>query len=127
MMRRPTPAARLFAWHTEALRNPDLPRHPDLAECGFYKRRMVRGGPWIPVRIMVEREIDPETGELAGPETLVALVDGRRDDPLRHWTHLRPITKAEFEALQYRQSLIPAMSDTETPMDLTKEPLSWMI
>lgn len=127
MMRRPTPAARLFAWHTEALRNPDLPRHPDLAECGFYKRRMVKGGPWVPVSIIIERDIDPVTGELVAPEQLVALVDGQRDDPLRHWTHLIPITKDEFSALQYRHSLIPAMSDHKTPIDLTKEPLQWTI
>lgn len=127
MIRRPTPISRLYAWHAEALRNADLPRHPDLAECGWFKRRMIKGGPWVPVQIVVEREIDPATGDLTGPETLVALIEGRREDPLRHWTHLTPISKAEFQSLQYRQSLIPEMSEPTKPIDLTKEPLQWMI
>lgn len=80
----------------------------------------------LTVRIFVEREIDPETGELTGPETLVADVDGKRADPVRHWTHLTPITRAEYQSLLFRQSTVPGMADSEKPLDLSKEPIRWI-
>jgi hypothetical protein len=124
MMRQPSSAAHLYAWHRAAVAGESPPTHDGLPEAGWYKRRMVKGGPWVAVRIFVERDICPETGELTAPERLVADVDGRRDDdPARFWTNLQPITRAEYDALIYRQSLIPGMADTLKPLDLTKEPL----
>ena len=125
MIRRPSSVAQLYAWWRGALADPDAARHDGLPECGYYKRRLVRGGPWVPVRIFVERDIDPATGELTAPERLVADVNGRREEPARHWTHLIPITREEYGALLYRQALIPALADVASPLDLTKEPLQW--
>lgn len=125
MIRRPSSIAQLYAWHKAALAGEAPPIHDGMPEAGWYKRKLVKGGPWVAVCIRVERDIDPETSELIAPERLVADVDGRRDDPAQHWTYLTPISRAEYEALLYRQSLIPGMADTKTPMDLTKEPLQW--
>ncbi|SIT20195.1 hypothetical protein SAMN05421774_10888 [Gemmobacter megaterium] len=125
-MRQPSPAAELYAWHRAAVAGEAPPIHDGLPECGWFKRRLVKGGPWVPVRIFVRREIEMDTGELLGPEILVADVDGKLDDPARHWTYLTPITRSDYEALLYRQSIVPGMADSQKPLDLTKEPIRWM-
>jgi len=125
MIRRPSTLAQLYGWHKAALAGDAPPIHDGLPEAGWYKRRLVKGGPWVPVRIFVEREIDPATGELLGPEVLAADVDGKRDDPCRHWTYLQPISRSEYETLLYRQAITPGMADTTKPLDLTKEPIEW--
>ncbi|GGE24078.1 hypothetical protein GCM10011345_32570 [Gemmobacter megaterium] len=126
VMRQPSPAAELYAWHRAAVAGEAPPIHDGLPECGWFKRRLVKGGPWVPVRIFVRREIEMDTGELLGPEILVADVDGKLDDPARHWTYLTPITRSDYEALLYRQSIVPGMADSQKPLDLTKEPIRWM-
>lgn len=120
MIRQPTPMAQLHAWHRAALADPSLPRHEGLAECGWYKTRLVKGGPWVAVRIWCEREIDAETGELTAPEILRCEVDGMRCDPARIWIFLTPITRAEFDALRQRQTDIPAMAATMARLDLSQ-------
>lgn len=125
MMRRPSTAAQIYSWHRAALTGCVPPIHDGLPEAGWYKRKMVKGGPWVPARIFVERDIDPETGDLTSPERLVADIDGKRDDPARHWTHLIPISRDEYQRLLYRQSVTPQMAESNKPIDLTKEPLQW--
>jgi hypothetical protein len=39
------------------------PVQPDRPVAGFYKGRMVRNGPWVPIRIWHGPTRDPETGE----------------------------------------------------------------
>lgn len=123
MMRRPSTMADLYRWHRTAILDPSTPRHPDLPECGWYRTRFCRGGPWVAVEITVEREICPDTGELLGPERLVATADGMRRDPARLWTFLEPITRAEYGALLTRREAIPAMAATMAKLDLTQEPI----
>lgn len=123
MIRTPTPPSVLFRWWREALVNPDLPRHDDMPECGFYKRRMVKGGPWIPARIYVERETDPMTGELTAPERMVCDLNGEMCDPRPHWTHLRPISREEYDALLQRRYAVPEMLSPRNPIDITARPL----
>lgn len=126
MIRQPSTAAQLFAWWRSAVADPETVRHDGLPECGWFKRRFVKGGPWVPVRIFVRREIDPETGELSCPETLVADVDGKLCDPATHWTHLTAISREEYDALLYRASIIPGMADNRKKLDLAQGPLQWM-
>ena len=99
MMRVPSPASQLYAWHRAALAGDNPPIHDGLAECGFYKTKIVRGGPWAAVEIKVERDIDFETGELTAPERLVAICDGERRNPANLWTYLTPISRDEHRAL----------------------------
>ena len=35
----------------------------DIPEAGYYKRRFVRGGPWVPVRLWFGAPRDPITGD----------------------------------------------------------------
>lgn len=125
MIRRPSTAAQLYAWHRSKLAGEDPPMHDGLAECGWFKRRMVKGGPWVPVRIFVERDIDPATQELTAPERLMADVGGKIECPGRHWTHLTAISRREYEDLLYRGALDPNLTSYTTPIDLTKEPVKW--
>lgn len=97
--------------------------HDGWPECGWYRTRLVRGGPWVAVEIKVERVIDIETGELAGPETVFAIVDGerRRAEPI--WTFLEPISREDCAALIARREFIPAMAATHAKIDLSLQPM----
>ncbi len=123
MIRQPSSVSALYAWWNAALRDPSTPRHEGVPEAGFYKTRLVRGGPWVPVRLYVEREIDPETGELLGPERIVAECEGERSNAAKLWLHLTPISRAEFDELTERPKSIPAMAATRAAVDLTLSPM----
>lgn len=122
-MRQPSPASQLYAWHRAAMRGAAPPVHDGWPECGWYRTRLVRGGPWVAVEIKVERVIDIETGELAGPETVFAIVDGerRRAEPI--WTFLEPISREDYAALIARREFIPAMAATHAKIDLSLQPM----
>ena len=56
---------------------------------GFYRRRLVRGGPWVPARIWwVRGDIDPETGHQMSDDVLHCLVNGKPADPYKQWIFL---------------------------------------
>ena len=120
-MRRPSSISQLYAWHRAALAGDAPPQHDGIPEAGWYRTRLVRGGPWVPVEIRVEREIDITTGELAAPERLVCEVDGMRRNPASIWTNLQPISRADFDALSARREAIPAMAATMARLDLTEK------
>lgn len=75
-------------WHTAALAGQKPPTHEGEPQCGYFKRRMVRGGPFVPAAIW-----RGEDGEL------VCSVDGRPRDPVDEWTFLagQPVTYGEYE------------------------------
>ena len=79
-MRRPTPVAVLHAWHSAALRGLS-PANDGTPRCGWYKRRLVRGGVFVPARIWMVQDICPETGELLSDEVLRCEVNGIAADP----------------------------------------------
>lgn len=123
-MRQPTPARQLYQWWNEALAGMAPPIHDGLAEVGFYKTRLVKGGPFAAVEIKVEREVDLDTGELTAPERLVAICDGERRNPANLWTFLTPISREEHRALLQRREFIPAMAATRAKIDLSLEPVN---
>lgn len=66
---------------------------------GFYKRRLVRNGVWVPARIWWEYgEIDQESGHKMEDDVLCCIVNGRRRDPYKEWTWLAKhrITEADY-------------------------------
>ena len=95
-MRRPTPTSLLYAWHARALAGERV-QFTHEPQCGFYKRRLVRGGPWVGARIWLE-SITDGAGELVADEVLRCEVDNKAADPLGEWTHIcgHPITQGEF-------------------------------
>ena len=69
---------------------------------GLYRRRLVRGGPWVPACIWWEYgEVDQESGHKMEDDVLHCLVNGRRRDPYSEWLWLakEPITEAEYDFL----------------------------
>jgi hypothetical protein len=70
----------------------DAPRQliVDQPVAGYYRRRLVKGGPWVPV------EIAPYGGEFTA---LVATVGGVHADLFDTWTSCagQPISKADYD------------------------------
>lgn len=122
-IRTPTPPSVAYAWHRAAMRGENPPRHDGHPECGWFKMKLVRGGPWVPARIWMTRETDPLTGELTAPEEYHCEVDGDRRDPASVWTHLVPISKAEHAALLHRRLSIPSMQASMAQVDLVAAPI----
>lgn len=108
-MRRPSTRAEIYARWSRRCEAPRLPISVDDPEPGFYWRRFVRGGPRVPVEIRLLQEIDPENGELANDERLVAIVGTERAFETfksrwgveRQWLAAarNPISREEFLAL----------------------------
>ena len=69
-------------------------------QAGYYRRRLVKGGPFVPVRIWHEGARD-ENGDLIEDERTLCSVDGRLVDAADHWTYCadNPVTESEFEYL----------------------------
>lgn len=123
MIRQPSSASQIYGWHRAALRGENPPRHEGEPQAGWYKRRMVKGGPWVPVRIFVDRDIDPETGELTRDEALRIEVEGiDKGDPADQWTHLTPISREEFDHLTDYRLRDSRMLDTMRQIDLSETP-----
>lgn len=122
-MRQPTPYRDIYAWWQAATSGQRPPMHDGLPECGWFKRRWVKGGPWVPARIYLEREIDPETGELTSDERLRIEIEGLDGgDPAEHWTYLTPITRAEFDHLIDYRLRDSRMLDARRKIDLSETP-----
>lgn len=123
MIRQPTPFAQIYAWHRAAIAGENPPMHDGLPEAGWFKRRLVKGGPWVPVRIYIHREIDCTTGELTEPEELRCEIEGiDGGDPEKHWTYLKPISRDEFDHLMDYRLRDPRMLDARQPIDLSTTP-----
>lgn len=122
-IRQPSSAAQLYAWHRAAMAGQEPEQHDGIPEAGWYRRKLTRGGPWVAVRIFVDREIDPLTGELLGPERLLCECDGQRVNAATQWTYLEPISRADYQALLQRRDEIPAMAATMAGIDLTETPM----
>lgn len=118
MIRQPTDRTTQYDFWRRTVAGERVERFEDEPQPGFYKRRMVRGGPFIPVEIWLEQEIDQETGELTAPEVMRAICNGEIRDPLSLWTYCRAISAEEYDALIGVQSSIEEMAATHARLDL---------
>lgn len=121
-MRRPSRMLNLYAWHRAALAGEAPPTHEADPQCGWFRCRMVKGGPWVPARIWLHQAVDPITGELAEPEEYLAELNGERTDAVRLWPRVarRPITRAAFDALVAEHASNPRMAATHAPMNIAE-------
>lgn len=101
-MRQPTDNEAALQWWRDALAGRRPPIHDGEPQCGWYRARLVRGGPWVPVRIWMESPTDPETGELIADEFVRAEIDGREVDPAEVWIRAcaHPITEETFNYMR---------------------------
>ncbi len=119
-----------LAWWSAELKRPGQPV-PETPQCGFYRRKLVKGAVPVPARIWREPEIDFLTEEPTGNDVIRCEVDGTPRDPAAEWTRLamKPITEANFHfriakgkwATQYAPDE-PEASPTK-PVDWLKVPL----
>lgn len=100
-MRKPTSPEVAYAWHAKALEaNGDKAKMPPIHENdpkpGWYMRRLIAKGPYVPCRIWLEADV--QDGELLSPERLLCEVDGQRRDAGGEWTWLagKPITEDKY-------------------------------
>lgn len=131
MIRRPTPENDRYGWHRQALADAalhlELSISGDEPQCGWYKTRLAKGGPWVPARIWMYQPTDAETGELDGDETLQCEIDGRWADAGDKWIWLcqHPITEAEFNYLtaarQWAQENAP-----DEPLANPRQRVDWL-
>lgn len=102
-------------WWRSALAG-EKPAITENPEPGFYKRRLVKGGPFVPVAIWIEEERD-EAGDLMSDQIVKCTVDGRLGDVDSTWSYCAgsPITEAEFDYLS-RVSSYAKANDTREPL-----------
>ncbi len=103
-MRTPTSPEAALAWHAAALAARTDWQRKNLTpvgvnedpQAGWFKRRLIKNGPWVPARIWLDQEV--EDGELLAPERVLCEVDGQRRDALDQWLWLcqEPISEREF-------------------------------
>ncbi len=89
---------------------------------GHYKRRLCRGGPWVPAMIWwIYGDRDEETGELISDDRLVCQVGDEMRDPYAEWTWLlgQPITEDEHRKLTLA-SRAPGAPPAGQPIDFMK-------
>tara|TARA_B100002003_G_C14135917_1_gene546325 strand:+ start:1417 stop:1731 length:315 start_codon:yes stop_codon:yes gene_type:complete len=94
----------------------------DDPQCGWFRLRLVPGGPFVPAVIWCVQETDEETGELAADEVLRARI-GRENptDARRVWLRLagKPITEDDYHAMMHRLTHgAPHQRATHAPVDL---------
>jgi hypothetical protein len=80
-----------------ALQGERPPVEADKPEPGFYKRKLVKNGPWVGCRIWIEEERD-EDGNLISDVAYHCEVDGKPADAFAQWLWLasHPITESEY-------------------------------
>ena len=118
MIRRPTPDAVAYDFWRRSVAGERVPRVEDDPQPGFYKRRIVKGGPFVPVEIYIERETDTDTGDLTADERLAAIQNTKPVDPGKVWTYCRPISREEYDALIGARDSIMEMHFEQDRIDL---------
>lgn len=110
-MRAPTDRRELYRWWSTVIaaigdfrslreavdRGVKIGPIPDDPQCGFYKRRLTVGGPFVEARIYLEQPLTRD-GELAGDEVLKCQIGDDFYDPADQWPYLanRPISQEEY-------------------------------
>lgn len=117
-----------LAWHRAAIAG-EKPQITSEAQCGWFRRRLVRLGPWVGAKIWLDQKTD-ETGELTEDAVLCCDVDGRPSDPEDQWSYLagQPISEKDFNFLttlsRYAKARDPRepLSNPRKPVDLLTVP-----
>lgn len=86
-------------WWTQANKKGVRQPYVDAVQDGWFKRRLVAGGPWVAARIWRTIETDFVTGKETGFDIVRCEVNGRAMNPLRQWDALQrfPISVADFD------------------------------
>ncbi len=125
-MRQATSREAAYRWHTQTLQakkdgTKPPPIHENTPQCGWFVRRLVAKGPYVPCRIWLESPTDPETGELTGPELFRCEIDGQRRPVDREWTFLagRPISEDEYMDMLASRMAARSRAEAPAPVETT--------
>ena len=126
MIRQPTSHAVAYAWHTAAMAG-DEPVTTDEAQCGWFKRRLVKHGPFVPARIWLDQPVDLGTDELIDDERLLCELNGQRVDAEDQWPWLcaNPISESEFNYLT-ASLMWSATYAPDEPRANPRQPIDWL-
>lgn len=93
----PTSLASQYEWFNLAIKGKPAPVFVDLPQCGWFKRRLIKGGPLVPARIWLYSPTD-EIGDLVGDERLLCDINGTWADAEDQWQWLcqSPIPESEY-------------------------------
>lgn len=126
-MRQPLTTEETLKWWLDAVKNKATGERTVIwmnePQAGWFKRRFVRGGPWVGARIWWHQDVD-DAGELLAEPELRCEVNGRPADALDQWTWLagQPIEPEEFDRLMAPQ-IAAAPPDPSKPVNyLTDKP-----
>lgn len=129
-MRTPTPIDEQLLWHTAALASgADAMTVSGDPQVGWYQRRLVKKGCWVPARIWLEQEVGDD-GELLSDQKLRCEVDGVERDAADQWLWLcqNPITERAFNYLKklraWQRVNRPDEWDPMVPIDHTRTPIT---
>jgi len=111
-------------------------RQMDVPQPGFFRLRLVRGGPWIPALIYAPCPfdedgwpVDPYRAPVGAQRwSLRALIGGRDDDPLRVWQYGQRCTAREYHKMVAAKTRAETYAPHEPeanpwhPIDLAHQP-----
>lgn len=77
-----------FAWYRDAVAGKSPQITANQPQSGFFRRKLIKDGPYVPARIWIDRTT----------RAILCEVDGQPADPLDQWTFLagRPVSEADF-------------------------------
>lgn len=90
------------AWWWAAVHSDGMPIHESTPpQPGYYKRRLVARGQFVPARIWIERDADEETNEIMSDDKYHCEVNGNPADAFEEWLHLckHAISQEEYELM----------------------------
>jgi hypothetical protein len=129
VIREPTGHDEQYAWHRNAMLGvfgKAVTLFNEEPECGWFKRRLVKGGVFVPARIWLVSITDCETGELTQDEFLQCEVNGNYADVDQQWPWLcgNPISESEFNYMTaLRQHC--AWHAPDEPAANPRQPINW--
>lgn len=128
-MREPISRDEAYRWHRDALAGRTVVIVQEEPHCGWYRRKLVKGGVMVPARIWIEtpaRAIDA-AGELVDQPVMRCEVNGRNVDPFEawHWLADQPISEAEFNYLTKRNQWAGWYAP-HLPEANPKKPVDWL-
>lgn len=114
-MRAPSDQYAMFAWWRAAITASRRLAITSEPQCGFYKRKMTKGGVFVPVAIWLDQPCDSETGELADDEKLLCLVDGDMADAESQWSYCAGHPIPESADMSNPANAINLNNEKDTP------------
>lgn len=112
--------AESLAWWRAALagERPPITQEP---QPGYYTRRMVKGGPLVPVAIWYGAPPADEDGTALGDAPLLCAVNGKLTDPLETWLWVaaNPIPEDAYNALvsTAKERQVGTLPPADKPID----------